>query len=197
MILMNKPSFKNMSISWRQLNDEQIFTPLFLCGPKALPILEQKLELKAAHVWKIRWMALVQVSCPLFRTDATSWVRNTKDVVAPGVLLGRAMQLWQSSAQKGSLWCVLQHRFPNVHTPLIAHQFSVLLSWHFVSFLQELIAVCFCCSISFLFPSSLVLGCFHSTISYHLGTMWLNAWFSNRVFHLSYLCSVLSCFSLG
>lgn len=62
----------------------------------------RNLELKAAHVWKIRWMALVQVCCcPLFRSDVTSWVRNTEDVLTPGVvLLGRGVQLWQSSAQK-------------------------------------------------------------------------------------------------
>lgn len=61
----------------------------------------RNLELKAAHVWKIRWMTLVQVSCcPLFRSDATSWVRNTEDVLAAGAaLVGRGVQLWQTSAQ--------------------------------------------------------------------------------------------------
>lgn len=40
----------------------------------------RNLELKAAHVWNVRWMALVQVSCcPLLRSDAASWVRNTED----------------------------------------------------------------------------------------------------------------------
>lgn len=70
----------------------------------------RNLELKAAQVWKVRWMALVQISCcPLFRSYATSRVRNTEDVVAPGVLLGRGVQLWQSSAQKGKTWVVCVH----------------------------------------------------------------------------------------
>lgn len=62
----------------------------------------RNLELKAAPLWKVRRIALVQVSCcHLLRSDATSWVRNTKDVPAAGaVLLGREVQLWQSSAQK-------------------------------------------------------------------------------------------------
>lgn len=75
---------------------------LFLCGLKPFLFWNRNLELKAAHVWKIRWTALVQVSCcPLFGSDVTSWVRNTEDVLVPGVvLLGRGVQLWQSSAQK-------------------------------------------------------------------------------------------------
>lgn len=83
---------------------------LFLCGLKPFLFWNRNLELKAAHVWKIRWMALVQVTCcPLFRSDVTSWVRSTEDVLTPGgVLPGRGVQLWQSSAQKeGKVgWCV-------------------------------------------------------------------------------------------
>lgn len=62
----------------------------------------RNIDLKAAPVWKMHWIALVLVSCcPLLRSDGTSWVRNTEGVLAPGaVLLGRGVQLWQNSAQK-------------------------------------------------------------------------------------------------
>lgn len=62
------------------------------------------------------------------------------------------------------LLCSLQGQTPLLHlrSILIIHQFSGLHPLHFVSFFQKQILTYLCCSISVLFHSPLILGCFHS-----------------------------------
>lgn len=43
----------------------------------------------------------MQVSCASQWSDATSWIKNAEDVVAPGgILLGTGVQPWQSSTNE-------------------------------------------------------------------------------------------------
>lgn len=82
-------------------------------------------------------------------------------------------------------------------TPSGQHQLHTKFLYYFLDTLfpscKELIPICFCCSISFLFHSSLVLGCFHSTISCPLGSMWINAWFSSLLLHLPGISTFPTC----